>query len=351
MTRAIETGHAGPIIGRSDGHGEAAVAAISSIAYGFMGSQALFAALELGLFTELAEGPARADELAGKLGAHPQPFRALLAACTALHLIEQTGDHYRNTPAADRFLVRHARGYMGHYYLQQIAGTLYSELPIARTVVRGQSQATTYAHFLDDPARTEAFIRGQHAGSSGPASLLAKSLDLSPFTRLLDLGGGSGSFAIEAVRRYPSLGAVVVDHPGVIAVAEKIVAEAHLQHRIEFATGNVVADTWPAGADLILLSYVVSSYQPETLRNLLARAHAYLPPSGGLIIHDFALHGDRPGPRNSALWLFANLAISATTHPYTVTEMVQMMAECGFVEIESRPHIPDITFVFVARRR
>jgi hypothetical protein len=101
---------------------------------------------------------------------------------------------------------------------------------------------------------------------------------------------------------------------------------------------------------LILLSYVVSSYGPPVLRDLLARAHAYLPPGGGLVVHDFALHGDRPGPRNAALWYFANLAISATTHPHAIDDITRAMSDAGFVGVTARPHVPDITFVFTGRR-
>jgi hypothetical protein len=73
---------------------------------------------------------------------------------------------------------------------RQIAGMLCQELPVERTVGRGQTDGAN-ARVLDDPARTEAFIRGQHPGSSSPAYLLAKTVDLSPFGHLLDLGGGS----------------------------------------------------------------------------------------------------------------------------------------------------------------
>jgi SAM-dependent methyltransferase len=324
------------------------ITAVSSVAYGFMGSQALFAALEVGLFTELAAGPASLEELARRLGSEPRVLLALLEACVATELLERDGGRYRNSPAADRYLVRHARGYVGDYYLRQIAGTLYAQVPAARAAVRGE-RAATYAGFLDDPARAEAFIRGQHAGSSGPAYLLAKSHDLGRHTCLLDLGGGSGAFAIEMARRH-GLSAIVVDHPSVVAVARRIVDEAGLADRIRCVAGDVVAGPWPAGADLILLSYVVSSYGPETLRDLLARAHAYLPPGGGLLIHDFALHGDRPGPRNAALWYFANLAVSATTHPHTVDEIARAMADAGFADVTARPHVPGITFAFTGAR-
>jgi 2-hydroxy-4-(methylsulfanyl)butanoate S-methyltransferase len=326
------------------------VTAVSSVAYGFMGSQALFAALEIGVFTELAAGPASLVALAGRLGSEPRLLRALLEACVGLELLARDGDVYRNSPAADRYLVRHSRGYVGEYYLRQIAGTLYAQVPSARAVARGEAVDATYAGFLDDPARAEAFIRGQHAGSAGPAYLLAKSHDVSRFRCLLDLGGGSGAFAIEMARRNEGLSAIVVDHPSVIEVSRKIVAEEGLAGRVRGVPGDVVRGAWPAGADLILLSYVVSSYGPATLRDLLARAHAYLPAGGGLIVHDFALHGDRPGPRNAALWYFANLAISAASHPHTVGEITRAMADAGFVEVAARPHVPDITFAFTGRR-
>lgn len=340
----------GPPAERAPGGGEA-VTTVSSVAYGFMASQALFAALELGLFAALAAGPAREEDLGRRLHAPAPALRALLAACTALGLVESEDGAYRNSSAAARYLVPQTRGYMGEYYLRQVAGTLYGQVPTARAAVRGQAPPGTYAGFLDDPVRVEAFIRGQHAGSASPAALLARGQDLSPFTCLLDLGGGSGAFAIEAVRRHPRLAAVVVDHAPVVAVARKIVAEAGLEDRIRCVAGDALAgEPWPAGADLILLSYVVSSYGPDTLRVVAERTHAYLPPGGGLLLHDFALHADRSGPRNAALWFFANLAISATTHPHTVPEIAEALTAAGYVDVAARPHIPDITFLVTGRR-
>jgi SAM-dependent methyltransferase len=267
----------------------------------------------------------------------------------ATELLERDGEGYRNSAAADRYLVRHARGYMGDYYLRQIAATLYTQVPAAARVIRGQSDGVTYAGFLDDAARTEEFIRGQHAGSAGPASLLARRHDLSGFTRLLDLGGGSGAFSIEIARRH-GLTATIVDHPSVVAVARKIVAEAGLAERIRCVPGDAIAGPWPDGGDLILLAYVVSSYGPDVLQDVVARARAYLPPGGGLIVHDFALHERQPGPRNAALWYFANLAISATTYPHTVESITRAMSAAGFIGVTARPHVPDITFVFMGRR-
>jgi hypothetical protein len=130
----------------------------------------------------------------------------------------------------------------------------------------------------------------------------------------------------------------------------EIVAEAGLADRIECVAGDVLTDPWPARTDVLLLSYVVSSYSQQALRRLLAQTHQHLPAGGRLIIHDFALHADRPGPRSSAQWFFANLSISAHTHPHTVLEIVSGLEAAGYAEVTAQPHVPDVTFLFTARK-
>jgi hypothetical protein len=275
----------------------------------------------------------------------------LLSTSLALGLLTWDGQRYHNSPAAQRFLVSTARSYVGDYYLRQISTVLYDRMYLVRALLRGEpAEALAYATTLDTPQATEEFIRGQHGGSLAPASRLARSLDLSGYARFLDLGGGSGAFAIEAVKRYPGLSAVVFDLPQVVVVTEKIIQESGLEERITCASGDLRSDPWPGGADLILLSYIVSCYEPATLRALLARSLAYLPGGGGLLIHDFALHADRSGPRNTALFLFGELSVSAQAHSYTVDELGAAMQEAGFGEVVTQPFLPDLTFLLSGRK-
>jgi 2-hydroxy-4-(methylsulfanyl)butanoate S-methyltransferase len=261
-----------------------AISGLSAIAYGFMGSQALFAALELDLFTALSDEPCGLDDLAKRLGTPAGPLSVLLSACLALGLLSWGGQRYRNSRAAQRFLVSTARSYVGDYYLRQISAVLYDRMRLIRPLLRGEpTEALAYATTLNSPQVTEEFIRGQHGGSLAPASRLARTLDLSRYTRLLDLGGGSGAFAIEAVKRYRGLSAVVFDLPQVVRVTEKFIQESGLEKSSTCSVGDLRTDAWPGGADLILLSYIVSCYEPETLRALLKRCLAYLPGGGSLL--------------------------------------------------------------------
>jgi hypothetical protein len=327
-----------------------AISSVSAIAYGFMGSQALFAALELDLFTTLAKQPCGLEDLAARLKTPSGPLSVLLTACQALGLVTWDGAAYANSPAAQRFLVMTAHGYIGEYYLRQVS-TIYERQPLVRALLAGQfAESLDYAHVLATPRLTEEFIRGQHAGSLGPARRLARTHDFSHSTRLLDLGGGSGAFAIEAVTSVPTLSAIVFDLPQVIRVTEHIVDEAELASRITCIGGDLRTDPWPDGADVILLSYIVSCYAPETLDTLLSRTLEYLPAGGRLLVHDFALYPDRSGPRNTALFLFGQLTASAQTHAYSVDELATAMRRTGYVEVTTQPFVSDLTFLARGRK-
>jgi cyclopropane fatty-acyl-phospholipid synthase-like methyltransferase len=212
------------------------------------------------------------------------------------------------------------------------------------------SEQLDYNTMLADPKTTEEFVRWQHAGSLSPAVMLARSHDFSGYSHLLDLGGGSGAFAIEAVKRYPGLSAVVFDLPQVIAVTGQIIQEYGLKSCIACASGDLRTDPWPKGADLILLSYIVSCYERETLHALLTRTQAYLPSGGRLLIHDFALYADRSGPHNAAMFLLGQLAGSAQTQVYTVDELGAAMQEAGYVDVAVQPFLPDLTFLVSGRK-
>ena len=206
-----------------------------------MGSQALFAALEIGLFTELAAGPASAAELAHRLGLEPRPILALLEACAATELLEREGDRYRNSAAASRYLVRHARGYMGDYYLRQIAATLYAQVPAAAAVIRGRRRRRDLRGL---PGRPRA-DRGVHpgparglVGSRVPARAKPRPVGVHAAPRSRGRLGGLLDRDRPAARRCRRRSSTI---PSVVAVARKIVAESGLADRIHCVPGDAVA--------------------------------------------------------------------------------------------------------------
>ena len=186
---------------------------ISRVAYGFMASKVLFAALHLDVFSRVAGGPKDADALARETGIAPRRLRALLTACVSLGLLVKDGDRYANAPASREYLVRDAPRYFGDYYRFQVDRQIYPMFERLERALRGERQA--FYDLMASPEEAAYFSRAQHAGSLGPARVLARRVDLGGCRRLLDVGGGSGAFSITLCRRWPGLRATILDFPTV----------------------------------------------------------------------------------------------------------------------------------------
>src|SRR5438045_416115 len=86
---------------------------ILQLGLGFWGPKTLLSAVELGIFTELANGPADLATMTARLGLHPRSARDFFDALVALGMLERADGRYSNTPETDFFLDRAKPSYMG----------------------------------------------------------------------------------------------------------------------------------------------------------------------------------------------------------------------------------------------
>lgn len=326
---------------------------ISRIAYGFIGSKALFSALNFDLFGRLAAGAVTFEELAQQSGIAPNRLRTMLAALTALGLVVRDGDGYRNAPASERYLVRGAPAYFGDYYRFQIDRQLYPALLHLDAGIAGDAEHLAFDSFAGltgDAAEADAFTRAQHSGSIGPALTLARSFDLQGARTLLDVAGGSGAFSIVLCQRYPGLKATVLDFPNVIDVAQRFVKEARLQDRIGFLRGDAVETAWPDGQDVVLMSYLLSAVAESSFPLLFNKAWNSLRPGGLLLIHDFMLHDDETGPSAAALFFLQYLSYRVDGISFSAADLAPQLERAGFAGVSHEVLIPGITKVVACRK-
>lgn len=324
----------------------ASVRDISRIAYGFMASKVLFAALDLDLFGLLAAGPKSAKTLGDATGLLPGRLEILLTACVGLGLLVKHGDTYENAPASQTYLVRSAASYFGDYYRFQIDRQIYPAFARLPEALRGQR--AEFYRLMDDPEEALSFSRGQHAGSLGPAIVLARAVDLKGARRLLDVGGGSGAFSITLCRQFPELTATILDFPSVETAAAAFIQDAGMRERVAFVPGNALTSEWPERQDVVLLSYLLSAVSARGVDQLLARARAALVPGGRLVLHDFMVDDDGSGPATAALWLVNALLIDpdvARLSPGLLEERVRAQ---GFDRVQHADVIPGITRMITA---
>lgn len=320
---------------------------ISRIGYGFMASQALFAALDLDVFGRLADGPKNLLTLAGETGVASHRLIALLSACVGLGLLGQEGEAYVNAPAAATYLVRSAPMYFGDYFRFQIARQVYPTLRHLDLALAGER--IDFYGKMQGPEEARRFSIAQHSGSLGPAHVVAGLVDLAGCRTLLDVGGGSGAFSIALCRRHPELRATIVDFPSVQPTAEEMVGKAGLSDRIRFIEGDALATPWPRDQDAVLMSYLLSAVAARRVGELLERARQSLVSGGRLLLHDFMLDDDRAGPPVAALWLLNAVTIDPDVASLTPGWLTEQVATAGFKDAALHHVIGGITRLLLAR--
>ena len=319
---------------------------ISDIAFGYMGSKALFAALDFGVFTHLSGGARSAADVARAAGLPEERCRTLMTALTALGLTVREGEGFANAPAAEAFLVKGAKYDFGDYLRLQVGRQMYPLMDQIGDALAGRlpdGATASYADWFADREEARLYSESQHAGSLGPARGLARRVDLSGARRLLDVGGGTGAFAITLCRANPELRVTVVDFPNVAALGEAYVADAGLSDRIGYLTGDALKADWPDAQDAILMSYLLSGVPDEAHEGLVARAFDHLAPGGRLLIHDFIVDADRTGPKNAALWQLPHTAFTPEARSLSDDWLADRLAAAGYATVEVAPLIPGMT--------
>lgn len=295
-------------------------------------SKILLTALRLDLFTVLADQALDAATLATRLSAAERGLTAVLDALVALGLLTKQDRRYANTPFARTALDRTKSSFCGYAPLFDAhCWELWSEL---EDTVRSGSCPGQDTLFHADPVGTELLLRGLHADALRLAPTLAARLDLGRRRRMLDLGGGSGAYAITFCQAQPELSAVVFDLPGPLTLAHQLVSDAGLTDRIRLVVGDFRAAPLPYGFDLALLSNILHGQSAETNQRILTAVFAALEPGGELILRDVLMNEDRTSPVFGALFT-VNLALHRSTgRCYTYNEISSWLAAAGFQNLE-----------------
>src|SRR5256714_14548715 len=261
-------------------------APLQRLTVGFWSTNRLAAAVKLDMFTKLSGRGVDAQELSRLLEIPARPAGMLLSACTALGLLEKRDGFYYNSPTAEEFLVRGRPYYFGNYVAMVHRHLYHPWGRLAEAIKTNKPQAwagDTFEELAADPEAQRNFTEAMHSMSMFRAKAVFEAFDLSPYCRLLDVGGASGAFCIEACRKYPRLRASIFDRPSALETAREKIAEAELSDRIETFAGDFFKEELPKGSDVVLLSQVLHDWSPERNRVILGKCFAALPP-GGLVL-------------------------------------------------------------------
>ncbi|MFK0204018.1 methyltransferase [Streptomyces lavendulae] len=329
------------------------------LALGFQESAVLATAIDSGMAATLHQhGPQSDEDLTALLGLAPRGTGQFIAACCALGLLIRDADgRLRNSELATHYLLPERPGYLGGFitFMYQREYPAWHHL---HEVLRSDQPATwrhtagrTTAFDPDDEEASE-FIRALHPLAVAAGTALAETVDLAANRALLDIGGGSGGYAIGLCQALPSLRVTVYDLPFVTEIARANVQEVGLTDRITCTPGNFLADGGlPQGHDVALLSNILHDWDPATNTHLLTEVHRSLEPGGLVIINELVLDNDRTGPAPAALMGLNMVVETAGGRSYTQADHQALLTQVGFTGIQTQHlELPGVNIVITAKK-
>jgi len=309
----------------------------------------LHAGVKLDLFTPLAKEASNAATLAADRSLDERALEMLLDALTAMGLLEKYDDHYRAVPSAGYFLGKESPAYLGHIILHH-HHLVQSWSRLDEAVRTGAPVRDRVSHQPTEAER-ESFLLGMFNLAMLNAPKVAPAIDLSGRKKLLDLGGGPGTYAIHFCQRNPSLTAVIFDLPTTRPFAEQTVARFGLAGRVGFMPGDFNVDPLPSGCDVAWLSQVLHGEGPEACARMLERTVAALEPGGLLLVQEFMLDTGRSSPEFPALFSLNMLLGTPDGQAYSDAELKAMMSAAGLKAIERIPlELPNGVGILLGRK-
>ena len=329
--------------------------ALFDLCAGFVYSQVLLACVRLDLFELLArEGPASAPELAARLGVPVENMRRLLVAAVSLELVSRRGE--------ERFAIgplgAATLGEDGIVEMVRHHAMVYSDLQDPVALLRGEAGGGTLSRFwgypeTDEPRdlEPEAVAAYSDLMAASQSFVAREVLDAYPFARhrrLLDVGGGDGSFLRAVAAGAPDLELALFDLPEVVQRAEERFTAAGLGGRVDCAAGDFLRDPLPNGADLLSLVRIVHDHDDDAAMALLRACRRALPQGGTLLLAE-PMATTRGAERVAAYFSLYLLAMGSG-RPRSPDELGAMLREAGFREVRRlRTHTPLLVRVIVAR--
>ena len=329
------------------------------IVAGFTYSQITLACVRLRLLEHVRAGAVSEQLLVESMSMSPAAALTLLRAAAALELLEPC----QAVGKASWMLGRRGAALLGNpgvLAMIEHHAVLYADLvdPVAMLrAPRGDTALARYWPYAVAAVPGEVAAQGTEAYTSlmsASQGLVAEEIldayDFRRHRRVLDVGGGDGTFLRALARRLDDVGLMLFDLPGVVNTARQKFIAAGLETRVSMHPGDFSRDALPAGADLITFVRVLHDHDDPRVEQMLRAAFAALPSGGRLLVAE-PLAGtpgaERMGDAYFGLYLWA----MGSGRPRTAETLEQMLLLAGFTHIVRRgTRIPLQTSVLVAER-
>ncbi len=298
----------------------------------FMLSRIMITAAELDLFTKLEDGPRTVQDLSTAEGWDFRGLKILMDALTASGFLCQSTDGGYGV-AEELAGVLSGGGQQSVLPMILHRGRMWESWSKLTEIVRTGKNPNPVGGESRSEQEIESFIGAMHVVGKVMAEKIAESVDLTRFKKLLDVGGGAGTYSMAFLRKAPHMSATLFDLHEVVDIAKRRLDRAGFLDRVDLVVGDFRTDALPAGYDLVLLSAIIHMNSREGNRDLFGKAYQALEPSGTILIRDYFLDESRTHPTDGAIFAVNMLTATLQGNSYTFGETREDLEAAGFSDV------------------
>ena len=312
--------------------------AIIALSTAYWQSQTLLTANRIKLFDTLAAGELTSEEMAQSLDFDPRATELLLNACVALGLCEKHSDRYGNSQLSEMFLVSSSPASMANAI--QYSDNLYATWGDLEKALRTGVPPKTAASYLgEDEQQTRHFVYGMHDRAMAIGRALPEMIDLTGRKKMLDVGGGPGTYSALLTERFPGLQSDVLELAGVVPIAKEILDKMDATGRVTMLSGDYHSSDFADGYDVVLMSGMFHRESEANCRRLIDKARNCLQPGGMLVVSDVFADAGRVGPIFAAVFGLNMMLTAPDGGIHADADVAGWMTDAGFDGLD-RQHFP-----------
>ncbi|WP_048634750.1 methyltransferase [Mycolicibacterium aurum] len=323
--------------------------ALLELATGAWTTQVLYVAAKLGIADELAAGPARAHDIAARVGAEPDALHRLMRALTSRGVLRQRRDgRFTLTPVGEALRegvdgsLRDMVLFIGHPARWADWGSLAYSVQTGRPAAEKLRGMPFFDYLATDPEFAAVFNNAMTAASGLSNDVALQAYDFTGARLVVDVGGGHGAVLATILRSAPNAKGILYDLPEVVAGAGALLDRSDVSQRSTVAAGSFM-ESVPAGGDLYVMKNIIHDWSDAEALTILRNIRAAVTDGGKLVLLEMVLPERASSFIGHLLDLEMLLMVSGRER--TRSEYEQLLGQAGFQLTRVIPTVSPLSVV------
>jgi len=301
--------------------------AILEAALAFRKSKIILTACDINLFDYIGEKRMKAEDIATGIKCNEDALKRLLNALVSMELLVKKNYLYSNSIVALKYLCSYSHSFIGHFIIANDQWDIWSNL--TEVVKTGSSKKLRdYSNMPESVLK--AHLESDYKTHLTDAKNIADMFRMKDFDKVLDLGCGSGVYAIEFMKRHKGMKVELYDYEAVLGITKQYVDSAGIMNEVEYVAGNFHQIDFGEDYDMIFASFVCDEFSIWENIDLFRKAYSALKQEGLLVIHGNTIDNSRVKPEKSVMHSLELLLNTQKGEIFTENDFWIMIKEAGF---------------------